>query len=181
MGILLHRTDICMSQGTKLSVIVLTPRSTHRQEPAVDPLRLAQPNRPVSGMDGQWRASAIHLSMNLRPAEGAFHADRHPQADMPVPGRSVYVCLKIAREHQVNTAIARPNGPAPIHFRPRQYSGIHTPVACLDIERLKPAANPNMAITRIGVELAVPFQLIHSDASVVRMQADRPGQRVCLH
>src|SRR6266849_3511916 len=127
MGILLHRTDICMSQGTKLSVIVLTPRSTHRQEPA----------------------------MNLRPAEGAFHADRHPQADMPVPGRSVYVCLKIAREHQVNTAIARPNGPAPIHFRPRQYSRIHTPVACLDIERLKPAADPNMAITRIGVELAV--------------------------
>jgi hypothetical protein len=58
-------------------------------------LTLAQPNRAITGVNRQRLAAPIHFAVNLRIAEGSFHSNGDPQADVPVARAGVDVGLKV--------------------------------------------------------------------------------------
>ena len=80
--------------------------------PMDGPLALAQPDRAIARVNRQRLASAIHLPVNLRVAEGAFHSDRNAQTDVAVTGAGVNIGLEIRRKNEVHASITSPDGPA---------------------------------------------------------------------
>jgi len=75
-------------------------------------LALAQPDRAIACMDGKRLAPAIHLSVNLRVAEGSFDSDRDAQADVPVTGAGINIRLEIGWKYDIHAAVTRANRPA---------------------------------------------------------------------
>src|SRR5205823_11416136 len=160
-------------------------------------LALAQSDRTVTGVDGQRLAAAVHLAVNLRVAESPFHSDGNAQANVAVPGAGVNIGLEIGREHEVNAAITRANRPARSHLGTWQNAGVHAAVARLDVERIETAGHADMAIARVGFDLAiqvagldgaisraeahVAFEVLHGNAAIVGVEVNRAIQRVGFH
>src|SRR5260370_40650012 len=88
---------------------------------------------------------------------------------MAVAGTGVDIRLKIGWEHQVNAAVTRSNRPARNHFGTGHNARVHAAVSRLDVERIEPAGNANMAIARVRLHPTV--QVASFNPSVPRTEA----------
>src|SRR5260370_42703324 len=118
-------------------------------------LTLAQPDRAIPRMDDQRLAAAVHLAVNLRVTEGAFHRYGDAQADVAVACAGVNVRLEARREHQVHATVAGPDRPARHQLRTRPYAGVHTAISRLHVDAIESPRTPDMPITRISLHLAI--------------------------
>src|SRR6266513_6248313 len=160
-------------------------------------LAFAQPDRAITRVNRQGLPAAVHLAVHFRILECSLDGNRDTQADVAVAGAGVDIRLEIRREHQIHAAVPRSNRPARNHLGTWQNARVHAAVPRLDVERIEPAGDADMAITRVGIHLAieimglnrsisrahahVAFEVFNGNAAVVGVQVDRAAQRIGLH
>src|SRR5215472_2284756 len=160
-------------------------------------LALRQSDRSVARVYGKRLAAPIHLAAHFRLAEGAFDRHGYPQADVPIPRRSIDIGLKVSREGNVHAAVPGAQRPAGGHFAAGKHPCIHAAVARLDVQRLEPSDQADVSIARVGLDLAiqvagfnmaissaeldVAFECVYGDAAVAGMKIDRPAKGTSLY
>src|SRR5215467_6577265 len=151
-------------------------------------LALRQSDRSVARVYGKRLAPAIHLPAHFRLAEGAFYRHGYPQADVPIPRRSIDIGLKVSREGKVHAAVPSAKSPTGDHLGSGKHFCIHAAVARLDVQRLEPSDQADVSIARVGLDLAfqvagfnmaissaeldVAFERVHRDATVAGVQVN---------
>src|SRR5229473_2357335 len=160
-------------------------------------LAFAEPDRAITGVDGQRLTATIHLAVHFRVLERSFYGDWNAKADVAVAGASVNICLKVGRQNQVHAAVTCADRPTRHHLGTREHPGVHAAVARFHVERVESSGNSDMPIAGVRLHLAVqvsrfngavsraeahvPFEVINRDAAVAGVKIDRAAERTCLH